>query len=542
MERAELRKFGRSSQQEPTPGVVDLQLVRLARGVGVLAVLRLADDPPERDFLTGPVGRPIGVNISARGEPLGHLVGHAEARAGRVAAVEHEILESGVGSRRRVRGDRRAGKGGARQRLVPVRQKDAVVAGLLLEDHARAVGDQDASPLATLARLHVLGEDEHLLARDLDDGVEVAADDQGRGLEVLLVGHLDDVDAGHGDLEVIRRLDRLELRVCLDGHRPLGIRRDQADVERGDLAQHVLLAEVGLGVQLVGGEGQVLEVPGRDLEVGRLARAEGPGGDDGQGLGLHHGDPLVGLRLPGVGGHLAESLDGPGRVALLGLEDRGDVELGVRGGLGAGELADQGVPGGDRLVVFLLRLEALADLEEHLGHPGVERVLADEGLPGAAGVGILLEGQGVGGDLELGVEDRPLGVGRLRAVGVLGEVAAIGGDGVVELPLALQGLGDLERGGHGQVGEVAFGLIRLGPVGVSLEEGPEGLDGGLGLARPPVQVRLADLVRGSDGLRVRRGDGQEPAEGGDPEVELANVGRGGDAVGPGDLPEAARSL
>ena len=70
----------------------------------------------------------------------------------------------------------------------------------LLEDHARAVGDQDAGPLAAQAGLHVLGEDEHLLARDLDDGVEVAADDQRRRLEVLLVGHLHHVDARHGDL------------------------------------------------------------------------------------------------------------------------------------------------------------------------------------------------------------------------------------------------------------------------------------------------------------------------------------------------------
>ena len=63
------------------------------------------------------------------------------------------------------------------------------------------------------------------------------------------------------------------------------------------------------------------------------------------------------------------------------------------------------------------------------------------------------------------------------------------------------------------------------------------LDGRLALA--PVQVRHADLVGGPDGLGVRGGVGQEPAEGGDAEVELGVVGRVGDAVGPGDLIERA---
>ena len=57
---------------------------------------------------------------------------------------------------------------------------------------------------------------------------------------------------------------------------------------------------------------------------------------------------------------------------------RGDQELGVGGGLAAGELAGERLPGGDRLVELLLGHEALADLEEDLGHAAVERVLRDE--------------------------------------------------------------------------------------------------------------------------------------------------------------------
>ena len=35
---------------------------------------------------------------------------------------------------------------------------------------------------------------------------------------------------------------------------------------------------------------------------------------------FHHGNPLEGLRPPGLDGDLLESFDGPGRVALLGFE------------------------------------------------------------------------------------------------------------------------------------------------------------------------------------------------------------------------------
>ena len=111
-----------------------------------------------------------------------------------------------------------------------------------------------------------------------------------------------------------------------------------------------------------------------------------------------------------------------------------------------------GLPRGDRLVELLLGLEALADLEEHLRHPGVERVLRDERLPGGAGLGVPLALKVIGGDQKLGVEDRPLSVGRLRAVGELREVAFPRGDGLGELLLALEHPGDLERRGHAELG------------------------------------------------------------------------------------------
>ena len=168
-----------------------------------------------------------------------------------------------------------------------------------------------------------------------------------------------------------------------------------------------------------------------------------------------------------------------------------------------GNLLDERLPGGDRLVELLLGHEALADLEEDLRARGASSGFwATNALPGGAGLGVPLAAEVVGGDQELGVEDRALGVGRLRAVGELGQVALPGGDRLVELLLPLEDLADLERGRHRQLGQVASGLVGLGPEAVLLEERGEGLERLLALA--PGEVRRADLVGGRHGPGMRR--------------------------------------
>ena len=64
-----------------------------------------------------------------------------------------------------------------------------------------------------------------------------------------------------------------------------------------------------------------------------------------------------------------------GEFALLGLEDRRGLEPAVGRRLAGGELAGEGLPGGDGAVELLLLLEAVADFEEDAGHAFVERVL-----------------------------------------------------------------------------------------------------------------------------------------------------------------------
>ena len=153
-----------------------------------------------------------------------------------------------------------------------------------------------------------------------------------------------------------------------------------------------------------------------------------------------------------------------------------------------------------------------------------------------AGLGVPLASLEVLGDQELGVEDGPLGVGRLRPVGKLGQVALAGGDRLVELLLPLEDLADLELRRHQQSGPLAARLVVAAGI-VPLEEGFERGERLLALA--PGEVRRADLVGGADGQRMRRIRGQQPPEGGDAEVQLGVVGRGGDAVGPGDPVQGA---
>ncbi len=169
----------------------------------------------------------------------------------------------------------------------------------------------------------------------------------------------------------------------------------------------------------------VLEVPRRDLQVGRLARAEGARGDDRQRLRLHHGDPLPrpatarARRRPCLNRSIAV-----GRVALLVLEDRrrsgtGRARRARCRGTCRARVSQAAIASSN----FFSAAKLSPTWKRTCGTRRVERVLGDERLPGGAGLGVLLAAEEVGGDQELGVEDRPLGVGRLRAVGELGEVA-----------------------------------------------------------------------------------------------------------------------
>ena len=82
----------------------------------------------------------------------------------------------------------------------------------------------------------------------------------------------------------------------------------------------------------------------------------------------------------------------------------------------------------------------------------------------------------VGGDQELRVEDRSLGVGALGTVGELGQIALPGRDGLGEFLLPLKDLADMKRSRHGELGPVAAGLVGLDLEAFFLEERREGVE------------------------------------------------------------------
>ena len=133
----------------------------------------------------------------------------------------------------------------------------AVRAGGPLGEDLLAVGDQQPDARPGLAGAHVLGKHEHLVARALDDHVQVALDHQRGGFERLAA----DGDGHHarrgaaGQRHFDRALQLLVLGVLghLELERLVGI--DQRDVEPLDAAGQVHLAEVGLQIDLVGADG-----------------------------------------------------------------------------------------------------------------------------------------------------------------------------------------------------------------------------------------------------------------------------------------------
>ncbi len=87
---------GRATSSRPRLSV-DFEPVDCARRtLAYWPSVDLADDPAERDLLAGPVGGAVGVDVGAGREPLRHLVGHAQARAGHVGAVEDEVTQRRV--------------------------------------------------------------------------------------------------------------------------------------------------------------------------------------------------------------------------------------------------------------------------------------------------------------------------------------------------------------------------------------------------------------------------------------------------------------
>ena len=119
----------------------------------------------------------------------------------------------------------------------------------------------------------------------------------------------------------------------------------------------------------------------------------------------------------------------PGRLFLDGRRE----DLGMGGGPGCRDTADEEVQAEMASSVASSSEKLRAMLKRTSGRPGSRGFSAAYDLQAArlAAAAVSVE---VVGDLQLGVADRAMGLGRLRPIGIAGEIVAPGGDRVVELP------------------------------------------------------------------------------------------------------------
>src|SRR6185312_4427740 len=130
-------------------------------------------------------------------------------------------------------------------------------------------------------------------------------------------------------------------------------------------------------------------------------------------------------------------------ITLDGLDDRGDLDLGVRGRFAVGKSARQRLPGRDRFVGFPLVAQAASDQKEDFGDVGIERVPRDVVLPDRSRVREPPMALMFGGGPQLRLEDGALGAGGVWAAGVFCEVTPPCGDRLGKSPLLAQEAADL---------------------------------------------------------------------------------------------------
>ena len=364
VEAAELAQGRLFFAEQTVPRIEGLERDLLSLGDNVAVVGHAPQAAADVDQVARPVGGPVRVDIAAIGQPLGDAdaleaddVGGDVPRAGgedpHVAGIA-ELLEGLV--------------------------KHAVLAGGRLGEDLCGVGDQEPRARPGLAREHVLGKDEHFVARALDDDVQIALDHERRGFECLAA----DRDGHHAGRGIFGK-GHFDGRRCLlilgvSGNREFkgGIRVDQGDVELFHARGQVHLAEVGLHVDLVCPNGHRLDVPRRELDERLLITAENPLGGDRQALGGQPGDRLLGLSYHRPPVQLLVLLERFGEPAEFLFERRGDHVLAAGRLVRLGIFRHQAAPIGDRRIPFLLVVVYLAEGVENRRVALVERVLGQE--------------------------------------------------------------------------------------------------------------------------------------------------------------------
>ena len=75
---------------QPAAAVGDFEAIDRLGHVGILAAGDFTDHAADRDLVAGSISGSVGVDVSAGRQTLGNAVGHAQARAGDVRAIQQQ--------------------------------------------------------------------------------------------------------------------------------------------------------------------------------------------------------------------------------------------------------------------------------------------------------------------------------------------------------------------------------------------------------------------------------------------------------------------
>jgi len=462
---------------QPIAAVVHVHTVGLAFDDRVRVAGDLADHATDVDHLTGPIRGPVRVDVPLVAQPLRDFQAVQAQDVRRHVAVGHSEDADII----------------AGLQFLERFLEHAVLVRLAFAEHLGAVGQQDLGLRRRLARPQILGEHEHLVARTLDDDVQVALQQQCRRFQRPAAdGHGHHAGLGrrrqrHGDMVLVPLVRLVIGDLVLE--RLVGI--DQRDVQRFDAAGLVHLAEVGFHVHRENPHGDGFDVPRDQLQLRRLVAAEHALGGDGHGLGRQPCDAAFGLCSGPAPVQLAVLDERLVQLAEFLLQRAGDHQLGAGCFLGLGVLGRQLAPLAERGVPFLFGVTHLGEQVQRGSRTRVQRVLGEELGPQLPGGGVILALVAIGRFGVFGVDDLPLhgAPGRVRRV--LGQEFLPDGQRLVELALHLVG--------HAQQIARVRDLFRLG-VTLVTEEGRQRSGGVSEVA--PISVGEPDPQLGLGGQRV----------------------------------------
>ena len=166
-----------------------------------------------------------------------------------------------------------------RLQLLKCLLQNAILTSRYLGENLTAVADQQLDVLGRLARQHVLGKDKQLIARALDDDIDVTDHDHGGSFVGLAAdGHCRDPGTIDWDLNRLVHFAILLIISHCISEAFVGI--DQGDIERFDAPGQMQLAEIVGQVNAVQFDRNVLQIPGGHLDDRFFITAEFAFGDD----------------------------------------------------------------------------------------------------------------------------------------------------------------------------------------------------------------------------------------------------------------------